>query len=43
MRGVLGIMVQQLVKLRTSRQRERSQPQGEHQTSGERAANVLVL
>ena len=43
MRGALGIMVQQSVKLRTRRQRERSHPQGEHQTSGERAANVLVL
>ena len=41
--GVLGIMVQQLVELRTSRQRERSQPQGEHQTGGERATQVLVL
>jgi hypothetical protein len=43
MRGALSIMVQQLVKLRTSRQRERSQPQGEHQTGGERAAKVLAL
>jgi hypothetical protein len=43
MRGALGIMMQQLVKLRTRRQCERSQPQGEHQTGGERAAKVLLL
>ena len=43
MRGALSIMVQQLVKLWTNRQREGHEPQGEHQTGGERAAKVLVL
>jgi hypothetical protein len=43
MRSALSVMVQQFVKLWANRQRECHEPQGEHQTSGERAANVLVL
>ena len=43
MRCALGVMVQQLVKLRTNRQREGYEPQGQHQPGGERAATVLAL